>query len=89
MIIREYPAKAARSAEICRLLGAVHLEWEHLWNGVWPKDDAQIASAWKVLGERQSAIVARAPLELPLSRSLVPRSQREADQYCTEQHAPA
>ena len=87
--IRRYPAKAAHSAEICRLLGAVHLEWEHLWNGVWAKDDAQLVSAWKALSERQSAIVERAPLELPLSRSLVRRSQREADQYWTQQHAPA
>ena len=61
VIIRRYPAKAARSDEICRRLGEVHLEWEHLWNGVWTKDDAELVSAWKALSERQAAIVERVP----------------------------
>ena len=81
VILRRYPQKAARSAEIYRLLGQLQLEWEHLWNGVWTKDDDELVSAWKELSERQGSIVERAPKELPLSRSLARRSQREADRY--------
>lgn len=89
VLTRRYPQKAARSAEICRSLGQVHLEFEHLWNGVWAKDDADLVSAWEALSERQRAIVEHAPRELPLSPSLARRSQLEADRYWTEQRAPA
>lgn len=84
VMLRRYQAKAARSAEICRLLGQIQLEWEHLWNGVWTKDDVELQLAWKSLSERQSSIVERAPQELPLSRSLARRSQREADSHWME-----
>ncbi len=87
--VRRYPEKAARSAEICRQLGQVHLELEHLWNGVWAKDDAELVSAWEALSERQRSIVERAPRELPLSRSLARRAQMEADRYWAEQRTTA
>lgn len=81
VILRRYPQKAARSAEMYRLLGQVQLEWQSLWNVVWTKDDDELRSAWKVLSERQRSIVERAPHELPLSHPLVRKSQREADRY--------
>ena len=81
VILRRYPQKAARSAEMYRLLGRLQLESEHLWHGVWTKDDDELRSALKALNERQCSIVERAPQELPLSRSLARRSQREADRY--------
>ena len=89
MIVGRYQKKASRSAEIFRLLGQMQLEWEHLWNGVWTKDDAELRAAWKSLSERQGSIIERAPDELPLSRSLVRRSQLEADRYWIEEHAEA
>ena len=67
-----------------RLLGQVQLEWERLWHDVWTKDNDELRSAWKALSERQRSIVERAPHELPFSRSLARRSQREADRYWME-----
>lgn len=89
VVVRRYPEKAHRSAEICRQLAQVHREWEHLWNGAWTKEDAELVSKWKALSERQEAIIERAPRELPLSRSLAHRSQREAYEYWMEVSASA
>ena len=40
-----------------------------------------MVAAARALSERQGAIIDRAPRELPLSRSLACRSQREAREY--------
>ena len=76
--VRRYPHKAAHSAETWLQLGRVQLEWEHLWNGIRAKHDAELMSAWKALRERREAIVDLARGELPLSRMLARRSRREA-----------
>lgn len=81
VVVRRYPEKADRSAEICRQMGQVHLEWEHLWREAWTTEEAKLVAAWKELSERQGAIIERAPRELPLSRRLAQRSQREAYEY--------
>ena len=88
--VRGYSAKAERSVEIFRQLHHVQTEWELLWNNIWSKDDNVLLPAWKKLSERQGAIIEHAPVELPLSRSLARRSQREAHEYWSEfarQHA--
>ena len=89
LAFRKYPAKAARSAEIYRELGRQMVEWERLWAGVYDRDDAELAATWHELVTRQAAIVERAPLEVPLSRSLARRSEREADRFWAERHASA
>lgn len=89
MIVGRHQKKASRSAEIYRLLGQMQLEWQHLWTGIWTKDDGELRVAWKALSERQNSIIERAPDELPLFRSLARRSQREADRYWIEEHAQA
>ena len=81
---RNYHEKVDRSAEIFHKLGSIQQEWEHLFNNIWEKDNGELLSAWKKLSQQQLAIVERAPLELPLSRSLARRSQREADEYWSE-----
>lgn len=82
--IRGYSAKAERSVEIFRQLHHAQSDWVLLWNNVWSKDDSELLPAWKKLSEHQGAIVERAPVELPLSRSLARRSEREADEYWSE-----
>ncbi|MDE0373987.1 MAG: hypothetical protein OXI73_15790 [Rhodospirillales bacterium] len=79
--IRGYSAKADRSVEIFRQLHRMQLEWELLWNNVWSKHDDGLLPAWKKLCERQGSILERAPVELPLSRSLARRSENEANEY--------
>ena len=76
-----YPHRAEQSAEIWRQLGRQQLEWEQLWNGIRANEDAELMSAWKTLRECREAILERAPAELPLSRALARRSQREACEH--------
>lgn len=87
LVIGRYLDKAARSADIRRRLGEVTLEWEELWSEVYTRDDAELRAQWAALVHRQGAIIERAPVELPLSRPLARRSEREADRYWTERHA--
>ena len=89
LALKKYPAKAARCAEIYRELGRQMPEWERLWAGVNDRDEAELAAACHELATRQAAIVERAPLEVPLSRSLARRSEREADRFWAERHASA
>ena len=86
---RRYPEKAARSAEIYRELGREMVEWERLWAGVYAREDAELLAAWEDLVKRQTAIVERAPFEIPLSRSLARRSERESDRFWAERYASA
>lgn len=87
LVVGRYQDKAARSADIRRRLGEVTLEWEELWSEVYTRDDAELRAQWAALVRRQGAIIERAPVELPLSRPLARRSEREADRYWTERHA--
>ena len=80
-MLRGYSAKADRSVEIFQQLNRLQSEWELLWNNVWSKNDDDLLSAWEKLCERQENIVERAPVELPLSRSLTRRSPNEAHEY--------
>ena len=87
MIVRRYPEKAARSAELFRALGRERIAWERLWGEVEEREEAELRVEWEALSQRLAAIVERAPLELPLSRSLARRSERESDKYWTERYA--
>lgn len=87
VIVRRYPEKAARSAELFRALGRERIAWERLWGEVEEREEAELRVEWEALSQRLVAIVERAPLELPLSRSLARRSERESDKYWTERYA--
>ena len=89
LAFRKYPEKAARSAEIYRELSRQTIEWERLWAGVYSREDAEVVATWEELAKRQSAIVERAPLEVPLSRSLARRSERESDRFWSGRYASA
>lgn len=89
VIVRRYPEKAARSAELFRALGREQIAWERLWGEVEEREEAELRAEWEVLSRRLAAIVERAPLELPLSRSLARRSEREGDKYWTDRYASA
>lgn len=89
LAFRKWPEKAVRSAQIYKELDRQMLEWERLWAGVYARDDAELKAAWHELASRQAPIVERAPHEVPLSRSLARRSQREADRFWSERHATA
>ncbi len=87
LVIGRYQDKAARCADIRRKLGEVGVDWEDLWADVYSRDDAELREQWRALVRRQTIIVERAPFELPLSKSLARRSEREADRFWTERHA--
>lgn len=89
LVIGRYQDKAARSADIRRKLGEVGTEWKELWSDVYARDDAELRAQWRALVRRQAAIIERAPFELPLSKSLARRSEREADRFWAERHAPS
>lgn len=89
LVVGRYQEKAARSVDLYRQLERLSIEWERLWNGVWDGDDADLREEWERLSGKQAAILERAPVELPLSKSLALRSEREADQYWTQRYAPA
>ena len=86
---RRYPEKAARSAEIYRELGRELVEWERLWAEVYVQDEADLTETWEELVKRQTSIVERAPFEVPLSRSLARRSERESNRIWAERYAVA
>ncbi len=87
LVIGRYQDKAASSADIRRKLGEIGTDWKALWSDVYSRDDAELRAQWRSLVRRQAAIIERAPSELPLSKSLARRSQREADWYWTQRHA--
>lgn len=89
LVIGRFQDRAARSADIRRRLGEVGVDWEALWSDVYARDDAELRAQWRALVRRQAAIIERAPFELPLSKSLARRSEREADRFWTERHAPS
>lgn len=87
LVIGRYQDKAASSADIRRKLAEVGTDWQDLWADVYSRDDAELRTQWRALVRRQAAIIERAPHELPLSKSLARRSQREADWYWTQRYA--
>lgn len=89
LVIGRYQDKAARSADIRRKLGEVGTDWEELGADVYARDDAELRAQWRALVRRQAAIIERAPFELPLSKSLARRSEREADRFWAGRHAPS
>lgn len=89
LVVGRYQNKGARSVDLYCQLERLSIEWECLWNGVWDGDDADLREEWERLSGRQAAILERAPVELPLSKSLALRSEREADLYWTQRYAPA
>ena len=89
LVVGRYQEKAARSVDVYRQLERLSIEWESLWNGVSEREDAELRERWSSLSERQAGVLERVPVELPLSKGLARRSEREADRYWTERHAPA
>ena len=89
LVVGRYQDKAARSADLGRQLARVAIEWQKLWSGVYQREDAELLAAWEALVRRQATILERAPVEVPLSRSLARRSEREADRYWSERYASA
>ena len=89
VIVHRYPEKAARSAELFRKLGREQIAWERLWGEVEEREEAELREEWEALSRRLTAIIERAPLELPLVRSLARRSEREGNKYWTERYASA
>ena len=87
LLVGRFQEKAARSADIRRRLGEVGADWGALWSDVYARDDAALRAEWRTLIRRQAAIIERAPVELPLSKSLARRSEREADRFWTERYA--
>ena len=84
--VMRYQEKAAYSGELCRQMGRLSTNWQVLWSDVYKRNDEELCDAWRNLSQRQSAVVERAPVELPLSNGLALCSRPEAEQYWSMRH---
>ena len=85
--VMRYQEKAAYSLDLYRQMERLSTDWLELWADVYKRKDAKLRDAWRNLSRRQQTILERAPGELPLSKGLARRSQREAEQYWTMRHS--
>lgn len=87
LVIGRFQEKAARSADIRRQLTRLSTEWQNLWSDIYQREDAEVRESWSRLAQRQGEVLQNAPVDLPLSKPLARRSEREADLEWTTRYA--